>query len=54
MDFIKKNSAWIALAGLALSVYLYYKLVMSETTTDSNGTTSQFAGKISNTNPINA
>lgn len=44
MDFIKKNSAWIALAGLVLAGYVYYKCVYS--------TETKYTGKVRTTNPV--
>lgn len=46
MDFVKKNSAWIALAALVLAGYLYYDLKMKKET--------GYTGKVSVKNPINA
>ncbi|MGM9819549.1 MAG: hypothetical protein ACI3Z9_01935 [Candidatus Onthomorpha sp.] len=50
MDFIKKNCAWIALAGLAISVYVYYKTCYNSNSSD-NGSAG-FAGKVAQRNPI--
>ncbi len=44
MDFIKKNSAWIALAGLALAAYVWYKCVYS--------TETKYVGKVRTNNPV--
>lgn len=55
MDFIKKNSAWIALAGLCLSVFIYYKVFMTkeEESSSTGSGTAKFAGKVGTGNPIN-
>ena len=55
MDFIKKNSAWIALAGLCLSVFIYYKVFMTKEEGSSSTGSGQagFSGKIGVGNPIN-
>lgn len=51
MDFIKKNSAWIALAGLCLSVFIYYKVFMTKED-QTTGTKASFAGKMNVANPV--
>ena len=51
MDFIKKNSAWIALAGLCLSVFIYYKVFMTKED-QTTGTKASFAGKMNVSNPV--
>lgn len=55
MDFLKKNVMWIALAGLAVAIYVMYRMNEAIVKKD-DGTygfkTAGFGGKIRNNNPV--
>lgn len=59
MDFLKKNVMWIALAGLAVAVYVMYRMNEAIVKKEDGSyalkgqdSTSGFGGKVRNNNPV--